>query len=106
MVCYDVALNADVMAIAQNALVGVVPHNVALYDNVVRVVELDSIPAVCNFKTFDTQPTNRAAPTFLGLKLNPAATLAIQDRLFIIGVLEHDRFSRLAGKPWPQTTAV
>jgi hypothetical protein len=49
-----VPLEADVMAVAQDPLVKVVVNEIALQEDVVRVVELDPVPAISNLEAFDS----------------------------------------------------
>jgi hypothetical protein len=61
----DVLLDADVMSISQDPLVGVVVDEIAFQVDVVGVVEFDPIPAIPDFEAFDSDPSDRLLPALL-----------------------------------------
>src|SRR5262245_15090706 len=72
------SLNPDMVPIAEDSLVQIVVNVITAKNNVVCVVELNSVPAIPHFKALNGDPANRLLPTVLGLQLDAAFAFTLE----------------------------
>src|SRR5688572_27995528 len=76
----DISVDSNMVAVAKNSLIQIVMNMIAVKQNVVRVVKLDSIPTVADFETFDRDPADCLLPTVFGLQLDAPFAFAVENR--------------------------
>ena len=100
----DVSVNEHTIAVSQQTLIPVLMDVAIADDDVVGVVELDAIPAVADFKPFDSNPADGILIALLRLKQHGMAgrlfaPLAGLNHRPLAGIVfEHDRLALLPGE--------